>query len=49
MFMSLPFTQWVWLPVPFRIYIAMNLAMINSDLTMDYIVDTGDTEDNANA
>lgn len=24
-------------------------SMINSDLTMDYIVGTGDTEDNANA
>lgn len=46
--MSLPFTQWEWLTVPFRIDFAMNLAMINSDSTMDYIVDTGDTEDNAN-
>lgn len=48
MLMSLPFTQWEWLTVPFRIDFAMNLAMINSDSTMDYIVDTGDTEDNAN-
>lgn len=43
--MLLPFTQWVRLTVAFRIYLAMNFAMINSDLTMDPVVDIGDAVD----
>lgn len=43
--MLLPFTQWVRLTVAFRIYLAMNFAMINSDLTMESAVDIGDTVD----
>lgn len=45
--MLLLFTQWR--TVAFRIYLALDLAIITPDLEMDYIVDNSDTGDNANA
>lgn len=47
--MSSSFTQWVWLTVAYRMYFAVSLAVITYDLRMDYVVDTNDTEDDANA